>query len=1280
MASESEEVNGKRTQLSVVRSLLSNDKDKEGANDIMRLLEAIDKDHDGNFSTGEIIDAVRMLNEERRSHSLHAEIEKIMHKPHVTVEDKAALKILQDMDADGDGKFSSDEVLEGCRKLYRSNNTIAHLRLAVVVQVIIIMLTLGGMLVTSLAAYELSKETQVENDGIMRIAGGAGLVQVAQQRRSAPLGALLYLPQIMHQQLDSFSVKLNDLSMLTMRVQESHFQPAPEPMEGVQRPAVRRVEVLLEATGTVTTGIHPNSEGYFQAQHMQRPVEAALAKVLPAGDMLPLDMRAITQTQVDIFGDHREAEESAGHRRLQEAAPLHVVDEGRRRLEEQSYRDEEVFATPVRFVRFLGEEMQTMAVDVRVELSFSTSRRSLSSLAGVKAAFGDLANLLRSELLADGFQFHDDLRIMVTQVEHEMQPQLRIRAQSGAELLIFDAGHAVLRLPDVPEPVHFCASCGECSSLSVDDEAYAEEARRARFADLDILNKHPDGRRLQLSSCEGCTADFPPRRPGPIEGGGQKTSRSGAHVLPCPFTKLLDGHTLLADGGISVTQLKNMRAFLFDDFGPDDFESARQCAESAWLHEHTCGRDYRGKVRFAFSQAPNSYGRCFCETSFGGTTPEAPAFDASGGTSAVYEGSCDVDQAPRLYVGTALLALRDDKHFGVHYTKQHWVQKLDELNLFFSGHMTQPSPNQFVQSPAQLHKDVRVRLFALGMRTHTSTAYYRQCWEKTRDIASELAPNDAATMNFFTCAGSEKDATGQRTNGWAISISPMSYMEGDPRHKMYSVWMRDDIIEGKINSPKTLSHEVGHALGLKHTWGDGSGSCTFGHADQVPDTPHNLMVSGAECAEAAKADTCPGVGLRSGGDHHENVMGYCQGQSFTYGQMQRMMEVTARVRPSMWLRGAFWPLAGCSGDVLNSFAAGDDVWAGEYMSAGRDGCVQLCIPDPRCMGIRYDGNSSTCELLGDVTAGAPAADVECWYRRQWMAVMRAPRRLKWTALPAGATPSNWLVWKEMIFEKEGWPLVRGRPAYRNIDDSSPGKYLLYLPREQRWVLSPSRNPASASSYGHTNGDGASPPSGMWEMYVGGGYRDYQVTLSVESGDIDQVPLNLDSVCGNNRKEAGEECDDGQLAPFDQCDPLCADATKYLFLRTERGADNAFTPNAIVRFSFVDRPGHPDFYGLHIILPEGAEAAQAEMTLGHPTACGSSGVCVATTDFKTPQHTASIYSGVELTAVVMWLQRPLVDAAESVASFRVRLRREDGKITAFGSPMCYSPDSGCVGDR
>ncbi|WP_299097177.1 GEVED domain-containing protein [uncultured Winogradskyella sp.] len=87
------------------------------------------------------------------------------------------------------------------------------------------------------------------------------------------------------------------------------------------------------------------------------------------------------------------------------------------------------------------------------------------------------------------------------------------------------------------------------------------------------------------------------------------------------------------------------------------------------------------------------------------------------------------------------------------------------------------------------------------------------------------------------------------------------------------------------NRGRTLTHEAGHWLGLRHIWGD-TGGCT--NADYCADTP-DATTSHANCGVF---DTCPTDGL--GNDMVENYMDYtvdtCM-DTFTNDQKARMLAV-----------------------------------------------------------------------------------------------------------------------------------------------------------------------------------------------------------------------------------------------------------------------------------------------------------------------------------------------------------------------------------------------------
>ena len=150
-------------------------------------------------------------------------------------------------------------------------------------------------------------------------------------------------------------------------------------------------------------------------------------------------------------------------------------------------------------------------------------------------------------------------------------------------------------------------------------------------------------------------------------------------------------------------------------------------------------------------------------------------------------------------------------------------------------------------------------------------------------------------MNVYTC---EPDGG---VLGW-IQAFPDEYPEEDERH---GVFLLHSTIPGGDATPynlgDTLTHEVGHYLGLYHTF---QGGC---HAlwetergDAVYDTPPQKDSCHGTCAElAARAqDSCAGVGESDetlppyfGRDAFTNFMDYsvdaCMSE-FTPGQAQRL--------------------------------------------------------------------------------------------------------------------------------------------------------------------------------------------------------------------------------------------------------------------------------------------------------------------------------------------------------------------------------------------------------
>lgn len=178
------------------------------------------------------------------------------------------------------------------------------------------------------------------------------------------------------------------------------------------------------------------------------------------------------------------------------------------------------------------------------------------------------------------------------------------------------------------------------------------------------------------------------------------------------------------------------------------------------------------------------------------------------------------------------------------------------------------------------------QFYLAGAEWTNNSKWFGNCYNYSTEyeMKQALAVDPAHVLNVYTCKPQ------QGILGYAYY--PWTFDEADVRHGVVALHAS---LPGGTAAPydegDTVTHEVGHYLGLYHTFEGGCGD----PGDYVADTPAEASPE-YYCAE--ERDSCPAPGL----DPVHNYMDYgddaCM-DHFTGGQVTRMQTAVSVYRPSL---------------------------------------------------------------------------------------------------------------------------------------------------------------------------------------------------------------------------------------------------------------------------------------------------------------------------------------------------------------------------------------------
>jgi hypothetical protein len=202
-----------------------------------------------------------------------------------------------------------------------------------------------------------------------------------------------------------------------------------------------------------------------------------------------------------------------------------------------------------------------------------------------------------------------------------------------------------------------------------------------------------------------------------------------------------------------------------------------------------------------------------------------------------------------------------------------------------TGKLTASQINSQIQVLNQAYQGTGFSFQLVSTDYTDNRTYFNGCYGRAeKKMKQATAVDTANSLNIWSCNPS---------NGiLGYATFPNSYTESDYRHGV--VLLYSSLPGGSAapyNLGDTATHEVGHYLGLYHTF---QGGCN-NPGDSVADTaPEASAAYGCPTGR----DTCAGGGL----DPITNFMDYTDDScmdNFTTGQVDRMWQMTSTYRPNL---------------------------------------------------------------------------------------------------------------------------------------------------------------------------------------------------------------------------------------------------------------------------------------------------------------------------------------------------------------------------------------------